>query len=66
MAAGDSNVYEMDAMNDDVEYMTRKLNMISNEVETVMQMMMTDSMTCENDKQFVCVHVYHNKNKYCF
>ena len=33
-AAGDSNVYEMDAMNDDVEYMTRKLNTISNEVET--------------------------------
>ena len=32
-AAGDSNVYEMDAMNDDVEYMTRKLNTISNEVE---------------------------------
>ena len=31
-----------------------------------MQMTMTDSMTCENEKQFVCVHVYHNKNKYCF
>ena len=64
MEVDHSNDFETVVMNDD-EYTIRRFIRISNEVEIVMKMTM-NLMICETNKQFVYVHVYHSKNKYCF